>query len=90
MHPEEEMNRIRWEPDRESTAEPGDLSDEGLAEAFGVTAARCIRISQAAQHASDAGMMVALAQCADLWKEREARAAALAVELYRRGAEVVP
>lgn len=84
------MNRLRWEPDHETAAEPGALSDEGLAMAYSVTTARCIRISAAAQHASDAGMMVALAQCADLWREREARAAALAVELYRRGAEVVP
>ena len=84
------MNRIRWEPDYETTAEPGALSDEGLAMAFSITAARCIRISAAAQHASDAGMSLALAECADLWREREARASALAVELYRRGAEVVP
>ena len=70
-----------------SHAEPGELNDEGLQEAYGVTAAQMVRLSMAAELAHQMEYAVTCHHFADLYRQQEARAIALGLELERRGAE---
>lgn len=70
-----------------SHAEPGDLNDEGLQEAFGATAAQLVRLSMAAELAHQLEYDITVQHFAGLCRQAEARAIALGLELERRGAE---
>ncbi len=74
----------------ETAAEPEDLSDEGLLEAWGITGARSIVLYACAAEACAQDDPIQTMRWYDDYQDRERRMAELAIELAMRGAEEWP